>query len=439
MEKPSEQQLRTEILDRVREYYYARHLPEEFIPGQTPVRFGGRIFDAEELVNLVDAALDFWLTEDRYSTEFTKAFSKKMGVKYVVLANSGSSANLLAFTSLLSPNLGERRLHPADEVITAAAAFPTTVNPIIQNRCIPVFVDITIGTYNIDVNYLEEALSERTRAVFLAHTLGNPFDLDTVMAFAKSHNLLVIEDACDALGSTYRGQLVGTFSDLSTYSFYPAHHITMGEGGAIITQDSRLFRAVQSLRNWGRDCWCLPGVDNTCGKRFGWKLGRLPYGYDHKHTYTHIGYNLKPLDLQPAIGVAQLNKLPAFVEARRRNFARLYEGLKHYDHFFFLPQATEGSDPSWFGFPLSLRPDAPFTRAEIVRFLEDHKIMTRMLFAGNILCHPAYLDIDCRVVGTLPQTEYAMEHTFWVGIYPGLNDVMLDYMIDTFDEFLQQW
>lgn len=434
----TEKELRSQILSLVKDYYQVGHKPEEFIPGETPIRFGGRVFDEEELVSLVGAALDFWLTEGPYSVKLSRAFSELMGPKYTVLTNSGSSANLLAFSSLLSPNLGERRLREGDEVIGVSAAFPTTVNPIIQNRCVPVFVDIDIGTYNIDVSQLEEAWSPKTRAVFIAHTLGNPFDLDTVMAFAKRHDLFVIEDACDALDSTYNGQMVGTFGDLSTYSFYPPHHITTGEGGAVLTKNSQLFRAVTSLRNWGRDCWCPPGVDNTCRKRFGWQKGELPYGYDHKYIFTHVGYNLKMLDLQAAIGLAQLKKLPAFTEARRRNFAYLYEALKCYEDFFYLPEATKGSDPSWFGFPLTIRPDASFTRAEIVEFLEERKVMTRYLFSGNILRQPAYQDMDCRIIGDLSQSEYVAENTFWVGLYPGLTDAMIDYMLEMFDNFLQR-
>ena len=438
MAAKSEQELRSQILSLVKEYYQVGHQPEEFVPGESPIRYGGRIFDEEELVGLVGASLDFWLTEGPYSVQLTKEFSEFMGMKYTVLANSGSSANLLAFSALLSPNLKDRRLVEGDEVISVAAAFPTTVNPIIQNRCVPVFVDIDIGTYNIDVSQLEDAWSPRTRAIFIAHTLGNPFDLDAVMAFAKRHDLFVIEDTCDALDSTYNGQFVGTFGDLSTYSFYPAHHITMGEGGAVLTKSSQLFRAVTSLRNWGRDCWCLPGFDNTCRKRFGWQMGQLPCGYDHKYIFTHVGYNLKMLDLQAAIGLAQLKKLPAFTEARRQNFTYIYDALKRYEDVFYLPKATEGSDPSWFGFPLTIRPGAPFNRNEIVEFLEEHKVMTRYLFTGNILRQPAYENIESRVVGDLAQSEYVGENTFWVGLYPGLTTAMIDYMLEMFNKFLQR-
>ena len=440
VEPGSEQAVRAQILALVREYYRLRHAPvEPFEPGKTPVRIGGRIFDEEELVNLVGASLDFWLTEGPECVKFTREFSRLQKVPYAVLTNSGSSANLLAFSALLSPNLGEERLRPGDEVIGVSAAFPTTVNPILQTGCVPVFVDITLGTYNIDVRQLEAARSPRTRAVFLAHTLGNPFDLDAVMAFATRHRLFVIEDTCDALGSTYRGQPVGTFGTMGTYSFYPPHHMTMGEGGAVTMRDPRLFRAVTALRNWGRDCWCLPGVDNTCGKRFAWQVGRLPEGYDHKYIITHIGYNLKLLDLQAAIGLAQLAKLPAFEAARRRNFAWLSAQFKRFEEFFHLPYATEGSDPSWFGFPLTVRETAPFTRGELVTFLEERKIMTRMMFAGHILDQPAYQQIAHRAIGPLPNTRAAAERAFWIGCYGGVTEAMLRYIMDTFGEFLKRW
>ena len=433
----SEAEIREAILDLVREYYVVRHRAEDFVPGVSPVRFGGRVFDEQELVGLVAASLDFWLTEGPETDRFSASLAATLGVKYVTLTNSGSSANLLAFSALLSPMLKERRLRPGDEVLAVAAAFPTTVNPIIQNGCVPVFLDITLGDYNIDVTQLEDALSDRTRAIFIAHTLGNPFEVDTVLAFARKHELFLIEDTCDAFGSTYRGKPVGTFGDVGTLSFYPPHHITTGEGGAAFTNNSRLYRAISSIRDWGRDCWCAPGFDNTCKKRFGWQMGRLPFGYDHKYIISHIGYNLKMLDLQGAIGSAQLRKLPAFTDARRRNFAYLREHLSRHGDRFVLPHATPGSEPSWFGFPLTIKPNAGFTRAEITNFLEERKILTRMLFAGNILRQPAYQHIEQRVVGTLPNTEYVTEHSFWVGVYPGLARPQLDYMISVFDEFLR--
>lgn len=436
MVETSELELHDQIVSLVREAYKIRHKPEVFVPGETPVRVGGRVFDEDELVNLVDASLDFWLTEGPYCVEFAQALSKMMRMKYTVLVNSGSSANLLAFAALMSPNLGEKRLRPGDEVITVAASFPTTVNPIIQNGCVPVFLDINLGNYNVDVSQLEEAFSSKTRAIFLAHTLGNPFDITAVMSFAERHDLYVIEDTCDALGSTYNGQLVGSFGHLSTYSLYPAHHITTGEGGAVLTKNSWLYRAVNSLRNWGRDCWCMPGHDNTCRKRFGWQLGNLPMGYDHKNTYTHIGYNLKMLDLQAAVGIAQMKKLDGFAAARQRNFNWLYEGLERYEDIFYLPKATERSVPSWFGFPLTLKPEATFDRATITGFLEDRKIMTRVLFTGNILRQPAYEDVDCRVVGDLARTEYVAENTFYIGVYPGLNEEMISYTLECFHDFL---
>jgi CDP-6-deoxy-D-xylo-4-hexulose-3-dehydrase len=347
-----------------------------------------------------------------------------------MLVNSGSSADLLAVSALTSSKLGARRLQPGDEVITVAAGFPTTVNPIVQNRLTPVFVDITVPTYNIDVHSLEAALSSRTRAIVLAHTLGNPFDLDTVSAFARKHDLWLVEDCCDAVGSTYRGRNVGTFGQLATVSFYPAHHITMGEGGAVLTDQPMLKTLVESFRDWGRDCWCEPGKDNTCGKRFEWQLGGLPCGYDHKFTYSHIGYNLKATDMQAAVGLAQLRKLPAFIESRRRNFRLLREQLADLEEFFILPEATEGSDPSWFGFPVAVRPDAPFTRNQVQQYMDANRVATRLLFAGNLIRQPAYQGIAHRVVGDLINTDFAMDQVFWVGVYPGLSKSMLDHMVE---------
>lgn len=432
----TEAEIRSEILALVREYYQVRHTAEPFIPGRTPVRFGGRVFDERELVNLVSASLDFWLTEGPETERFRAALASRIGVKYVALTNSGSSANLLAFSALLSPMMGERRLRPGDEVLTVAAAFPTTVNPIIQNRCIPVFLDIGLGHYNVDVSQLEAGLSPRTRAISLAHTLGNPFDLDAVCAFAREHGLYVLEDCCDAFGSTYRGQPVGTMGDVGTLSFYPPHHITTGEGGAAFTANSRLYRAMCSIRDWGRDCWCPPGVDNTCKKRFGWQLGRLPPGYDHKYIISHIGYNLKMLDLQAAVGLAQLEKLDAFTNARRSNFELLLGHLRRHEERFILPTATPGSEPSWFGLPLTVRPGAGFTRGELTDHLESRKILTRMLFAGNILRQPAYGDIEHRLTGHLRNTELATTNSFWLGVYPGLDRPRLEYVLESIDEFV---
>lgn len=426
--------LRMQIIDLVREYYKAAFPKHKFRPGESAIPYAGRVFDDEELVKLVEAGLDFWLTSGRFARQFEREFAQFFGISHAMLVNSGSSANLLALSCLTSPKVGERRLHPGDEVITVAVGFPTTVNPIVQCRLIPVFVDVTIPTYNVDIGQIEAALGERTRAIMLAHTLGNPFDLAAVVNFAQRHNLWFIEDCCDAVGGTYNGQKVGTFGDLATVSFYPAHHITMGEGGCVLTNQSLLKTLVQSFRDWGRDCWCETGKDNTCGKRFGWQLGDLPYGYDHKYTYSHIGYNLKLTDMQAAVGVAQLKKLPAFIEARRRNFQLLYEGLRALQEFFILPEATPGSEPSWFGFPLAVRPEAPFTRNQVVQYLEKHKVATRLLFGGNLVRQPAYCDsgVQYRVVGELKNSDFVMNQVFWIGVYPGLSQRMLEYILECF-------
>lgn len=429
-------ELRAEVLALVAQFHQANWPAKQFIPGETRVLYSGRVFDANELVHLVDAALDFWLTTGRYAAQFEREFARFLGVRHAILCNSGSSANLLALSALTSPKLGERRLQPGDEVITVAAGFPTTVNPIIQNNLVPVFLDIELGTYNVDVRYLEEAISPRTRAIFLAHTLGNPFNLDAVLDVAKRHDLWLIEDNCDALGSTYKGKLTGTFGDLATVSFYPAHHITMGEGGCVLTNSSKLKVLVRSFRDWGRDCWCDPGKENTCGKRFEWQLGDLPYGYDHKYIYSHIGYNLKLTDMQAAVGVAQLKKLPRFIETRKRNWQLLYEGLRSLEELLILPQPTPGSDPSWFGFAITVRTEAPFTRNELVRYLESHKIATRLLFGGNLTCQPAYHAVPYRVVSDLTNTDMVMNQTFWIGVYPGLTEEMLLFVIDTFRSFI---
>jgi CDP-6-deoxy-D-xylo-4-hexulose-3-dehydrase len=380
----------------------------------------------------MEATLDFWLTTGRFAAQFEKAFAKYFGIRTATLVNSGSSADLLALTALTSPKLGERQIKPGDEVITVAGGFPTTVNPIVQNRLVPVFLDLQVPTYNIDVRQLEEAYSERTKAVMIAHTLGNPFDLAAVTDFAKRHNLWLIEDCCDAVGSLYNGQMVGTFGDLATVSFYPAHHLTMGEGGCVLTDKPMLKTLAESFRDWGRDCWCDPGKENTCGKRFDWQLGDLPCGYDHKYTYSHIGYNLKMTDMQAAVGVSQLKKLPGFVEKRRANFERLKQGLRGLEEFFILPEATPGSEPSWFGFPIAVRPGAPFTRNQVIAYLEQRKIATRLLFAGNLLRQPAYRDVPHRVVGTLENTDFVMNNLFWIGVYPGITTEMLDYVLETF-------
>ncbi len=429
-------ELRSQIREMVSAYHREVFPAGPFVPGETPVPVSGRVFDEEEIQYLVDSSLDFWLTTGRFADQFEREFAKFIGVREAILVNSGSSANLLAVSALTSEKLGDRRLIPGDEVITVAAGFPTTVNPIIQNGLVPVFIDVDIPTFNADVSQLEAAVSERTRAVIFAHTLGNPFDLDAMTTFTKKHNLWLIEDCCDAVGSTYRGQKVGTFGDLATVSFYPAHHITMGEGGCVLTNKPLLRTIVESFRDWGRDCWCAPGKADTCGKRFDWQLGELPHGYDHKYIYSHIGYNLKATDMQAAVGVAQLKKLPGFIEARKKNFATLMAGLSELREFFVFPQATDGSDPSWFGFPLMVRSGAPFGRTELVTFLEQKKIASRMLFGGNLVRQPAYQKIRHRVVGKLTNADVTMNQAFWIGVYPGLSSDALEYVATSFHSFV---
>lgn len=430
--------LRARILGLVREYHAAAFPARPFEPGRSPVPCAGRVFDDEDIVHLVDSSLDFWLTTGRFAEQFEREFARKFGVRHALLVNSGSSANLVALSCLTSPSLGAERLLPGDEVITVAAGFPTTVNPILQNGLVPVFVDVDIPTYNIDVNQLEAARSDRTRAIMLAHTLGNPFDLRAVAAFAKEHDLWLVEDCCDALGSTFDGKPVGTFGDLATVSFYPAHHITMGEGGGVLTDRPRLKTLAESFRDWGRDCWCAPGMDNTCGKRFEWQLGSLPEGYDHKYIYSHIGYNLKATDMQAAVGVSQLAKLDTFIAARRANYQRLRAGLAGLEELLVLPEATHGSDPSWFGFPLAVRAGAPFGRRELVGHLSARQVATRQIFAGNLLRQPAYAEIAHRAIGDLPNTDFVMNQAFWVGVYPGLSPEMIDYIAATLDEFCRE-
>lgn len=424
-------ELRTRILELTREFHLANWPAQAFEPGRSPVNVTGKVFDGDELANLVDASLDFWLTTGRYAKVFERELARFVGTRFSSLTNSGSSANLLAMSALTSPKLGDRRLVPGDEVITVAAGFPTTVNPIVQNRLVPVFLDARIPTYDADPADLEAALSPRTRAVFMAHTLGNPFDLGPVAEFCRKHDLWLIEDSCDALGAEYGGQMVGTFGDLATVSFYPAHHITMGEGGAVFGRQPNLQVIVESFRDWGRDCWCEPGKDNTCGKRFEWQLGELPCGYDHKYTYSHIGYNLKATDMQAAVGVAQLKKLPGFIQQRRDNFAYLKAALADLEEFLILPEATPNSNPSWFGFVLTVREGGPLTRNQVVQYLEARNIKTRLLFGGNMLRQPAYLGMEHRVVGELKGTDRIMNQTFWVGIYPALTREMLDYTAET--------
>lgn len=429
-------ELKQQILELVSAYHLEAFGSSTFVPGESPVPVSGRVFDASDLQSLVDSSLDFWLTTGRFAAQFEKAFARYFGIRGATLVNSGSSANLLAITALTSPRLNGRRLMRGDEVITVAAGFPTTVNPIIQNGLVPVFVDVQIPTYNIDVTQLEAALSDRTRAVMVAHTLGNPFDLRAVKDFVDRHNLWLIEDCCDAVGSTYDGRKVGTFGDLATVSFYPAHHITMGEGGCVLTEKPLLKTLVESFRDWGRDCWCEPGKQNTCGKRFEWELGELPCGYDHKYIYSHIGYNLKLTDMQAAVGVAQLRKLPAFIERRKANFQALRHGFGDLEEFFILPEATPGSDPSWFGFPIAVRPGGPLSRNGVIEYLETRKIATRLLFAGNLSRQPAYREARFRVVGNLENTDFVMNNVFWIGLYPGITAEMLDYVLETFQSMV---
>lgn len=443
-----QEELKQQILELTKEYYKETHgKKKEFKPGETFVNYGGRYFDDAEMVNLVDSSLDFWLTAGPWAAKFEKAFAKWLGVRFCSLTNSGSSANLLAFSALTSPELGERRIKRGDEVITVACGFPTTVTPCIQYGAVPVFVDVTVPEYNIDVTRLEDALSPKTKAVMIAHSLGNPFDLKAVKDFCDRHNLWLVEDNCDALGSTYEidGEIrkTGTIGDIGTSSFYPPHHMTMGEGGAVYTDNPLLHRLVNSFRDWGRDCWCMGGVDNTCGCRFTKQFGGLPVGYDHKYVYSHFGYNLKVTDMQAAIGCAQLGKLDDIVERRRHNFKVLREGLEG-TPWLILPEPQKNSDPSWFGFLISVEPDAPFTRNDLSKYLEDHRIQTRNLFAGNLVKHPAFDQMresgeGYRVVGDLKVTDFVMNGTLWIGVYPGMSDEMLHHMISTIREFVAQY
>jgi len=437
-------QLHDEILRKVAEYYHLAHEPKnngEFVPGKSRVNYAGRVFDEKEMCNLVDSSLEFWLTYGRYSREFERKLAEYLGIRFALLVNSGSSANLLAFTSLTSPLLGERRIRRGDEVITVAAGFPTTIAPIIQYGAVPVFVDVEPGTANIDPAMLEKAYSPKTKAVMIAHTLGNPFDIKAVKSFCDRRHLWLVEDNCDALGSKYDGRFTGTWGDIGTSSFYPPHHMTMGEGGAVYTDDPLLKKIALSIRDWGRDCWCASGVDNTCGCRFTKKFGKLPPGYDHKYVYSHFGYNLKVSDMQAAVGCAQLEKFPSFVEKRKANFRRLYDGLKDLPELRLFEKYPE-SDPSWFGFLITLTDKAKFTRNELAKYLEEHNIQTRNLFAGNILKHPCFETltegVDYRVAGELKNTDRIMNDAFWIGLYPGMSNGKLDYMIGTIREFVSK-
>ncbi len=432
------EQLKQQILELTAQYHAEAFPLRPFQPGTSAVPVSGKVIRADDISAVVESALDGWFTTGRWAKDFERKLARFFGVRSASLVNSGSSANLVALSALTSPKLGDRQLKPGDEVITVAAGFPTTVNPIFQNKLVPVFVDVILPTYEIDVTKLEEARSEKTRAVMIAHTLGNVFNLAAVSAFCKKYNLWLVEDCCDALGATYNGQKVGTWGDIATVSFYPAHHITMGEGGAVLTDKPALQVLIDSFRDWGRDCWCEPGVDNTCGKRFDWQLGSLPCGYDHKYTYSHVGFNLKATDMQAALGVSQIAKLPEFIEKRKANFAYLKERLLNLEEYLMLPVAGENADPSWFGFTLGVKPGAPFTRDQLTRALENHKIGTRLIFAGNLTRQPAYEGLEYRVVGSLENTDFVMNNVFWMGVYPGLTPEMLDYMVKTVHDFVDQ-
>ena len=407
-----------------------KHAEKTFTPGESSIPVTGKVFGEEELTSLMHAGLDFWLTAGPYTEKFESEFAKKVGMRHSFMVNSGSSANLIALTSLVSPKMGDKKLLPKDEVVTVAAGFPTTVTPILQNGLTPVYVDIDLETYVANEDELENAISPKTKAIMMAHTLGNPFNLDLVERLAKKHNLWIIEDSCDGLGGTYKGKNLGSFGDFSTFSFYPAHHITTGEGGAVLVKKAAHKLIVESLRDWGRDCWCAPGCDNTCLKRYEWQLGELPYGYDHKYTYSHLGYNLKSGDIQAAIGLAQLDRLDTFVEKRRYNWNYLYTNLKNLEEFLLLPKPTENSDPSWFGFALTVKDNSPITRNNLVKKLNEKKIGTRLLFGGNLLRQPAFIGTPRRVIGDLKNSDVVMSNTFWIGVWPGLNEKMLDYVIE---------
>jgi CDP-6-deoxy-D-xylo-4-hexulose-3-dehydrase len=428
--------IREEIIQKVIEYHQAKFAKQDFIPGKSKVNYAGRVFNQLELINAVEASLDFWLTEGRFSESFAEKISEFLGIEHVLLTNSGSSANLLAFSALTSEKLVEKRLKAGDEVISVAAGFPATVTPIIQNGLIPVFVDVDLNTYNINIDMMRNSVSQKTRCIFIAHTLGNPFNIDAVMKLANEYKLWVIEDNCDAFGSEYAGRKTGTFGHISTISFYPAHHITTGEGGAICTSDSQLAGIIRAFRDWGRDCFCAGGENNTCGKRFSQQFGNLPVGYDHKYVYSEIGYNLKMTDIQAAIGCAQIDKLDSFCSARRANFNRWIQIFSRYQEYFFLPQATPDSDPAWFAFIVTLKAEAPFSRDEITRFFNDKLIETRNLFAGNIIRQPAFVDKAWRIADHLENTEYIMNNTFFLGTYPGLTEDMFRYTAEVLTEFI---
>lgn len=429
------EQLQTEILDLVGKFAAQKYVAKQFVAGETVIPPAGKVIGELELKYMVEASLDGWLTTGRFNTKFEAELAKYLGIKHLITVNSGSSANLVAFSALTSPKLGERAIKPGDEVISVAAGFPTTINPILQNGAVPVFLDVEIPTYNIDITKLEQAISPKTKAVFIAHTLGNPFNLAAIREFCDQHNLWLIEDCCDALGSEYAGKKVGSFGDIATVSFYPAHHITMGEGGAVFTNNDELKVIAESFRDWGRDCYCQPGCDNTCGKRYCQQLGKLPFGYDHKYTYSHLGYNLKITDMQAACGLAQLARLDDFVQQRKSNFKYLKAKLHECSEFLILPEATENSEPSWFGFPITIKETAGFSRADLLNYLDDNKIGTRLLFAGNVTKQPYMQGRTYRTIGELTNSDRIMNQTFWVGIYPGLTEEMLDYTAEVISQF----
>lgn len=434
-EQLTQQQIRDQIAALVVQYGALASVPKAFEPGVTVIPPAGKVVGAPEMELMVEASLDAWLTTGRFNDEFEKRLAKFIGVEFLITVNSGSSANLVAFSALTSPKLGARAIQPGDEVIGVAAGFPTTVNPILQFGAVPVFVDVELGTYNIDASKIEAAITDKTKAIMLAHTLGNPFNLEVIVALCKKYNLWLVEDCCDALGATYNGQMCGTFGDIGTMSFYPAHHITMGEGGAVFTNNPELKAIAESFRDWGRDCYCAPGKDNTCGQRFCCKLGTLPEGYDHKYTYSHLGYNLKITDMQAACGVAQLDRAEGFVQARKDNFAYMKEGLKNCEEFLILPEATPNSDPSWFGFPITIRPEANVDRVSLLTFLDQNKIGTRLLFAGNLTRQPYMIGRNYRVSGELTNTDRIMHDTLWIGVFPGLTKEMMDFSISKIEEF----
>jgi len=432
-----QEKIRKKILALVEEYYDVAHKKMPFQEGD-PVPVSGRVYDSTDMQYLVESSLDFWLTSGKYATKFEKDFAKFFGLKKAYLTNSGSSANLLALSALTSPKLKDRQVLPGDEVITVAAGFPTTVNPIIQNQLIPVFIDVEYPGLEVSIEKLKKAITEKTKVIMIAHALGNPFDAETISKIAKENNIWLIEDNCDSLGSKINGKLTGTFGDISTVSFYPAHHITMGEGGCVLTNSAKLGKIIESFRDWGRDCWCPPGEDNTCGKRFNWKLGQLPKGYDHKYTYSHVGYNLKVTDMQAAVGCSQLKKLDKFISIRKENYRKLYKKLSEFNNYLILPENNSNTEPSWFGFPIAVKPDKGVDRDKLVQYLNVNKIGTRLLFAGNLLKQPAYMDIDHRVVGDLKNSDKVMKYIFWIGVYPGINDNHIEFVYKVFKKYFKE-